>query len=67
MSADLDAALVRRRTRCRCGSTRRTARRRARRSTATSTPTSLVVGGGFTGLWTALRAKERDPDRAGRC
>jgi glycine/D-amino acid oxidase-like deaminating enzyme len=23
----------------------------------------LVVGGGFTGLWTALQAKERDPDR----
>jgi glycine/D-amino acid oxidase-like deaminating enzyme len=23
----------------------------------------IVVGGGFTGLWTALRAKERDPDR----
>ncbi|MFH8365290.1 NAD(P)/FAD-dependent oxidoreductase [Streptomyces sp. NPDC018031] len=23
----------------------------------------LVVGGGYTGLWTALRAKERDPDR----
>ncbi len=23
----------------------------------------VVVGGGFTGLWTALRAKERDPDR----
>jgi glycine/D-amino acid oxidase-like deaminating enzyme len=22
-----------------------------------------VVGGGFTGLWTALRAKQRDPDR----
>src|SRR5699024_7323941 len=22
----------------------------------------LVVGGGYTGLWTALRAKERDPD-----
>jgi glycine/D-amino acid oxidase-like deaminating enzyme len=22
----------------------------------------VVVGGGFTGLWTALRAKERDPD-----
>ena len=22
-----------------------------------------VVGGGFTGLWTALQAKERDPDR----
>lgn len=24
----------------------------------------LVVGGGFTGLWTALRAKERDPSRS---
>ena len=23
----------------------------------------VVVGGGFTGLWTALRAKERDPGR----
>jgi len=23
----------------------------------------LIVGGGFTGLWTALQAKERDPDR----
>ena len=23
----------------------------------------LVVGGGFTGLWTALQAKERDPNR----
>lgn len=23
----------------------------------------LVVGGGYAGLWTALRAKERDPDR----
>jgi glycine/D-amino acid oxidase-like deaminating enzyme len=23
----------------------------------------LVIGGGFTGLWTALLAKERDPDR----
>ena len=23
----------------------------------------VVIGGGFTGLWTALRAKERDPDR----
>lgn len=23
----------------------------------------VVVGGGFTGLWTALQAKERDPDR----
>ncbi|QNN52156.1 NAD(P)/FAD-dependent oxidoreductase [Nocardioides mesophilus] len=33
----------------------------------------LVVGGGYTGLWSALRAKERDPGRdvvlleAGRC
>ena len=33
----------------------------------------VVVGGGYTGLWTALRAKERAPDRdvvlieAGRC
>src|SRR6218665_1251098 len=23
----------------------------------------VVVGGGFTGLWTALRAKQRDPGR----
>ena len=23
----------------------------------------LIVGGGFTGLWTAIHAKERDPDR----
>ena len=23
----------------------------------------VVIGGGFTGLWTAVRAKERDPDR----
>src|SRR5690349_2763520 len=23
----------------------------------------VVVGGGFTGLWTAVRAKQRDPDR----
>ncbi|MGC3022653.1 NAD(P)/FAD-dependent oxidoreductase [Brevibacterium sp. FAM 24630] len=23
----------------------------------------VIVGGGFTGLWTALQAKERDPDR----
>ncbi len=33
----------------------------------------LVIGGGYTGLWTALRARERDPTRsvvvleAGRC
>ena len=33
----------------------------------------VVIGGGHTGLWTALRAKERDPARdvvlleAGRC
>ncbi|MBA3020359.1 FAD-binding oxidoreductase [Propionicimonas sp.] len=24
----------------------------------------VVVGGGYTGLWTAVRAKERDPDRS---
>ncbi|MET0671954.1 MAG: FAD-dependent oxidoreductase [Microbacterium pygmaeum] len=24
----------------------------------------VIVGGGYTGLWTALRAKERDPDRS---
>ncbi|MFN8125044.1 MAG: FAD-dependent oxidoreductase [Candidatus Nanopelagicales bacterium] len=28
-----------------------------------STAELVVVGGGLTGLWTALRAKERDPDR----
>ena len=27
----------------------------------------LVVGGGFTGLWTALRAVERDPGLLGAC
>lgn len=33
--------------------------------TLTGAPTTdlVVVGGGFTGLWTALRAKQRDPDR----
>lgn len=30
--------------------------------TADTTADLLVVGGGYTGLWTALRAKERDPD-----
>ncbi|MFT4283580.1 MAG: FAD-binding oxidoreductase [Protaetiibacter sp.] len=31
----------------------------------TGAPTTdlAIVGGGFTGLWTALRAKQRDPDR----
>ncbi|GAB2750793.1 NAD(P)/FAD-dependent oxidoreductase [Nocardioides pakistanensis] len=39
----------------------------------TTTADLVVVGGGYTGLWTALRAKERDPGRdvllleAGRC
>jgi glycine/D-amino acid oxidase-like deaminating enzyme len=23
-----------------------------------------IVGGGYTGLWTAIRAKERDPERS---
>lgn len=31
--------------------------------TADAVADLVVVGGGFTGLWTALRAKERDPDR----
>jgi glycine/D-amino acid oxidase-like deaminating enzyme len=41
--------------------------------TAATTADLLVVGGGFSGLWTALRAVERDPGRrvvlleAGRC
>lgn len=37
-----------------------------RRSPALASDTEtdlLVVGGGYTGLWTAIRAKERDPDR----
>jgi glycine/D-amino acid oxidase-like deaminating enzyme len=29
----------------------------------TITTELAIVGGGFTGLWTALRAKQRDPDR----
>src|SRR5690606_17243735 len=29
----------------------------------TVTTDLAVVGGGFTGLWTALRAKQRDPER----
>lgn len=41
--------------------------------TAATTADLVVVGGGFSGLWTALRAVERDPGRrvvlleAGRC
>jgi len=31
--------------------------------TRTRTADLAIVGGGFTGLWTALRAKQRDPDR----
>ncbi len=31
--------------------------------TATVDADLAVVGGGYTGLWTAIRAKERDPDR----
>ncbi|WP_432493585.1 NAD(P)/FAD-dependent oxidoreductase [Kineococcus gypseus] len=31
--------------------------------TAAARADLVVVGGGLTGLWTALRAKERDPDR----
>lgn len=39
--------------------------RPAARSALTSDRESdlVIVGGGFCGLWTALRAKERDPDR----
>ena len=50
-------------TRCwrRCGWTPRTARRRGRPLTGVLHADLLVVGGGFTGLWTALRAVERDP------
>ncbi|MFI6517479.1 NAD(P)/FAD-dependent oxidoreductase [Spirillospora sp. NPDC050679] len=33
------------------------------RLTGVARASLVVVGGGFTGLWTALRAKERDPDR----
>jgi glycine/D-amino acid oxidase-like deaminating enzyme len=32
--------------------------------TGTDTAELAVIGGGFTGLWTALQAKEADPDRA---
>ncbi|HEX6247232.1 MAG TPA: FAD-dependent oxidoreductase [Nocardioidaceae bacterium] len=40
------------------------ARPEPRRPLAGSTTADLVVvGGGYTGLWTALRAKERDPSR----
>ena len=31
--------------------------------TGTDTAELAVIGGGFTGLWTALQAKEADPDR----
>lgn len=31
--------------------------------TETTSADLVVVGGGYAGLWTALRAKERDPDR----
>lgn len=33
------------------------------RLTGAPTTDLAIVGGGFTGLWTALRAKQRDPDR----
>ncbi|PZQ89555.1 MAG: FAD-dependent oxidoreductase [Leifsonia xyli] len=35
------------------------------RPALTGAPTTdlAIIGGGFTGLWTALRAKQRDPDR----
>ena len=35
--------------------------RRARRSRATRAPTSSILGGGYTGMWTAWFLKERDP------
>ncbi len=38
-------------------------RRRTRRSSVTSAPTCASWAPGYTGLWTALLAKERDPDR----
>ena len=47
----------------RTGWTTRAARRRAGRSPGTATADLVVVGGGYTGLWTALLAKERDPGR----
>ena len=34
-----------------------------RRSRARPRPTSSIVGGGFTGLWAAIQAKEEHPDR----
>ena len=37
------------------------------RSPARATADLAVVGGGYTGLWTALLAKERDPGRASSC
>ncbi len=58
---------------CRSGWTIRAGRTRWPRSALTPRADLVVVGGGYTGLWTALRAKERDPGRdvvvleAGRC
>lgn len=37
---------------------------RARPLTADARVDLAIVGGGYTGLWTAIRAKERDPDRS---
>ena len=50
-------------SRGRSGWPTRPARTRARRSSGTSQADLVVVGGGYTGLWTALLAKEDDPSR----
>ena len=72
-SAGRDSVTARRRPRCararRCRTgvvLARSARTHRRRWPPLDGPTTAdlaVVGGGFTGLWTALMAKERDPDR----
>ena len=55
------------------GATRRRPTRRCRRSRGRSTRTSPSIGGGFTGLWTALEVLRRRPSanvvvlEAGRC